>query len=119
MRKVLLSFGSIIALTACAPPVPVIGHMQSTGEQFVGQADPMAATISGKIVPGSISCSGKYNPFVVWNEWTPWTTEGTISCSDGRSGTWIATGTNMAGKGAGTLGGKPFSIELGTVGMFN
>jgi hypothetical protein len=106
-------------LAGCSPPVPIAAKIESTKEEFIGSADPMTGKISGVVYPSGATCSGLYKTHLVWDANSTYNLNGSISCSDGRAGTWNATGSNNIGRGVGTLGGKLMKISFGNIGIIN
>ena len=100
-----------IALTACSATIPAT--MKIEGNQI------LRGSASGKVGKNAVmsvenlkglSCSGKL--FVPLTETT---TEGTIECSDGRIGNFLANGKGDSWTGEGRLNdGTKFFVLLGT-----
>ncbi|MDB9817285.1 hypothetical protein OAB75_00790 [Amylibacter sp.] len=106
-------------VSGCSAPIPVVGKINDTEEEFIGSANPTKGLVTGKIYPSGISCVAPYKTHLVWDANSTYTLDGTIKCDDGRSGKWTATGSNNIGRGIGTLGGKKMSISFGNIGIIN
>lgn len=119
MKRIVTVSAIVATLSACAPPVPVVGKIEATEEEFVGSANPNKGEVTGTIYPSGITCVAPYKTFLVWDAASTYTLNGSIKCSDGRVGTWSATGSNSIGRGMGTLGGKKMSISFGNIGILN
>ena len=120
MKKRII-FGAIAAglVAGCTPPVPVVGKLEATNEEFIGSADPMKGEVTGTIYPTGVTCIAPYQTHMVMDANSTYTLNGVLECSDGRRGTWTATGSNNIGRGIGTLGGQKISISFGRIGIIN
>ena len=120
MRKY-FALGLISAglLTGCTPPVPIIATLEGTNEEFVGSANPNRGEITGTVYPSGATCFGKYKTHIAWSANSTYNLNGSIECSDGRTGTWTATGSNNIGRGVGVLDGKKMRISFGNIGIIN
>ena len=114
---VLCALSTFIA--GCTPPIPVVGKLEATNEEFIGSADPMRGVVTGMIYPTNVSCTAPYQTHFVWDANSTYTLNGTLECSDGRTGNWTATGSNNIGRGVGTLAGERISISFGNIGIIN
>ncbi len=117
--RAFLGFLAIGMIAGCAPPIPVIGKIDATSEEFVGSANAAKGEVTGVIYPANVSCVAPYKTHLVWDDNSTYTLNGTISCADGRTGSWTATGSNNIGRGVGTLGGQKMSISFGNLGIIN
>jgi hypothetical protein len=79
----------------------------------------MEGEITGTIYPSGVTCLGKYKTHVVWDANSTYNLKGEIECSDGRKGTWTATGSNNIGRGVGVLDGQKMRISFGSIGIIN
>ena len=119
MRRLITFCAASIVLTGCSPPIPVVGKLEATNEEFIGSANPMKGEVTGTIYPTNVTCRAPYKTHFVWDASSTYTLNGTLACSDGRTGTWTATGSNNIGRGVGTLGGQKISISFGNIGIIN
>ena len=120
MRKLLvLGFVSVGFLAGCTPPVPIVATLDGSNEEFVGSANPYKGEITGTVYPSGATCFGEYETFFTWDANSTYNLNGDIKCSDGRTGTWTATGSNNIGRGVGVLDGKKMRISFGNVGIIN
>ena len=120
MRKaVVAGIVGVGLLAGCTPPVPIVATIDATDEEFIGSANPMAGEITGTVYPSGVTCSGEYETFMAWDSSSTYSLNGAIECSDGRKGTWSATGSNNIGRGVGVLDGKRMRISFGSIGIIN
>jgi hypothetical protein len=119
--KTTIAYISVVVslLSGCAAPIPVVGKLEVTGEEFIGSANPLKGEVTGMIYPSNVSCIAPYQTHMVWDANSTYTLNGTLECSDGRTGSWSATGSNNIGRGIGTLGGQKISISFGNIGIIN
>jgi len=103
-----------VVLPGCATSYPVFAKIDGTGERFIGQADSSLDGSSFSVVTANgVQCTGTYNTKIAWTPRQPTTSTGDINCSDGRVGTWTATGTTKGGQGIGLIDGEEFTIYFG------
>ena len=119
MKKISITFASLVILSACTPPIPVVGKLEATGEEFIGSANAAKGEVTGVIYPTNVNCIAPYKTHLVWDANSTYTLNGTLECSDGRTGTWTASGSNNIGRGIGTLDGQKISISFGNMGIIN
>jgi hypothetical protein len=112
----MLKYMSVIVLsfmvTGCSVQVPVVSVNKVTGEKFVGTA------ISG---PGTIEmvnhkgtrCTGTFNSQIVMTRESGFSRDGSVTCSDGRRGTFTVAGTASGGQGVGNLSGAQIDVYYG------
>jgi len=119
MKKISITCASLLILAACTPPIPVVGKLEATGEEFIGSANAAKGEVTGVIYPTNVNCIAPYKTHLVWDANSTYTLNGTLECSDGRTGTWTASGSNNIGRGIGTLDGQKISISFGNMGIIN
>ncbi|WP_435229406.1 hypothetical protein ACMAZE_11975 [Pseudopelagicola sp. nBUS_20] len=115
---ILIAIG-LFALSGCSSEIPVVGKIEKTEEEFIGSANALKGEITGIIYPSGATCMAPYKTHLVYDSNSTYSLNGTIKCSDGRTGTWSAAGSNSIGRGIGTLGGEKMSISFGNVGIIN
>ncbi|WP_428249221.1 hypothetical protein [Ferrovibrio sp.] len=100
---------SVFVLAGCSTAVPVSGSARNSDETFKGNAFP-GIERSGKINVTSsrgATCEGSY-VYINLREG-----EGTLNCSDGRSGKLVFVADGLKGIGNGTLADQPVSFTIG------
>lgn len=105
----LLAIGSAAALTGCTLTLPMSGVVASSSESFVGHATGHmdgAGELQLTMNTGA-TCTGR---FVYINGRQG---SGTLTCSDGRAGSFDFVSTGNRGTGSGALAGKPFTFTFG------
>ncbi|MGE0252440.1 MAG: hypothetical protein AB7G80_06805 [Dongiaceae bacterium] len=110
----------IVAVTAvlvgCSTTFPVTGSISRTGEKFIGTATSVLAGKSSieMTTENGIKCSGEYEAPIVWSMTEGASFNGTVSCDDGRKGTFHGTGTSVNGQGFGKMtNGDKFQFVYG------
>lgn len=101
-------------LSACATTYPVVAVNDQTGERFYGTATSTPGTSRFQISSAAgVTCDGTYKATVVSDYTTGTSTQGRMSCSDGRQGQWVTAGTARGGQGEGQLGGDKLKLYYG------
>ena len=101
---------------ACATGYPVYMRVESSGEEFIGQADSTVfrkSTVRLTNAQG-LTCTGEYQAVATFSAASAVTTTGTIVCPDGRVGTWVVTGDGGGGQGVGNLNGEKIRAYFGS-----
>lgn len=63
-----------------------------------------------------VVCKGKYTTKMTWSKAQGATVNGKMTCSDGRSGSWVATGDAYGGQGAGLMDdGEKVDVYFGNM----
>jgi hypothetical protein len=105
--KLVLSSIALGLLVGCATTYPVVAVVERTGERFFGEASSIGTGSSFTLASADgITCTGSYDSGVVFDYTTGSSSRGNIICSDGRTGTWVTTGTAVGGQGAGVASVK-------------
>lgn len=114
MLTILLA-GSLL-VSGCSKTFPVTGVIERTGENFVGTATSVLGGTSHieMTTEDGIKCSGEYVAPVVWSNTQGASFNGSVSCDDGRKGTFHGTGTTVNGQGFGKMtNGDKFKFTYG------
>ena len=116
LRSLVFAGSAAVVLAGCATSYPVYVRVEPTGEEFIGQAD---STMLGKSTvrltnSSGLSCTGEYQAEMVMSGSSVVTTKGTITCPDGRVGTWVVTGDGSGGQGVGNLQGEKVRVYFGS-----
>ncbi len=111
-----LIFGLVVATTGCSTVYPVYLRVEPSGEEFVGKATSSMGTSGFTVNNGrGTECSGVYKAPLALTPRSVNTTEGDIRCDDGRTGTWVVTGTTQGGQGVGDIEGEKLKVYFGDV----
>jgi hypothetical protein len=104
-----------ITLSACSVTYPVVGVADRTGERFFGTATSAMSGASNFEMTNArgVVCSGTYIAPVVPDYATGASIRSNFTCSDGRSGNFVTTGTAVGGQGQGYIEGQPFTVFYG------
>jgi hypothetical protein len=106
---------SLVTLTSCSITYPAVGSVTKTGEKFSGTAK--SSMSSGKLqmtTSAGVTCNGAYLPPKVSSIQQIVSMSGNVVCSDGRIGSWNASGSLQDGfKGVGNVGGEAFNFYAG------
>ena len=114
--EILLALIMPLALCACSKTFPVSGHIQRSGEKFVGTATSVMAGKSSIMMTTDegVKCSGEYDAPVVMGPTDGATGDGSFNCDDGRSGFFTFTGDTISGEGLGKMNnGDKFDFSYG------
>lgn len=105
----LLLAGCLLVAAGCAKTVPVHGYLSSDLAVFSGKATG-SSDERGELEltgPDGLSCKG---PFTYV---TPRHAEGTLTCSDGRTGQFSFVSNGDTGTGTGMIGNEQMRLTLG------
>ena len=93
---------------------PVVAVVERSGERFYGTATSTLGESSFTLSNAAgVECIGTYKAAVVLDYSTGSTSRGRMTCSDGRKGTWVATGTAVGGQGEGLIGNQKVRVYYG------
>ena len=113
--KLTLAAVSLATLASCSITYPAVGTVTRTGEVFSGTAK--SSMNSGKLqmtTNTGVTCNGAYLPPTVSSMRQIASMSGNVVCSDGRVGSWNATGSIQDGfKGVGNIGGEAINFYAG------
>ena len=113
--KLTLAAVSLATLASCSITYPAVGTVTRTGEVFSGTAK--SSMNSGKLqmtTNTGVTCNGAYLPPTVSSMRQVASMSGNVVCSDGRVGSWNATGSLQDGfKGVGNVGGEAINFYAG------
>ena len=114
-KKLTILMVLVYGLTGCSITYPAVGSVEGTGENFSGTA--VTSSFSGELSMSTdkgVTCSGSYTPPQVASFSQIVSFSGNLICSDGRIGSWTATGNIADGfKGIGKVDGRKFSFYGG------
>ena len=118
--KMFCALAVLSMVSGCGTTYPVVAISKETGEKFFGTATSVAGGTSRVELQNAkgVKCSGTYKASIVFDYTTGGSTSGTFTCSDGRSGRYVTTGTAIGGQGQGTVDGKPVAIYYGQFASF-
>ena len=110
----IIGLAGLTFMVGCATTYPVVTVSKATGERFYGKAISSigVSTFELKSATG-VTCTGTYEATVVLDYSTGSTTDGKMTCSDGRTGTWVTSGTAVGGQGEGQIGNDIVRIYYG------
>lgn len=113
VREILVA-SSLSVLAACSTTYPVVAINDRTSERYFGTATstPSVSTFELTNADGT-TCTGTYKATVVFSATTGASTQGKMTCSDGKSGTWVTTGTANGGQGVGKIGDDSIKVYYG------
>ena len=111
MSRYVLVFSAlcVFVLAGCSTAVPVTGSAQNSDETFKGDAFGGiggSGTINVTSSRGA-TCEGRYAYTSLRQG------EGTLNCSDGRTGKLVFVADGVKGVGNGTLADQPVSFTIG------
>lgn len=113
-----LAITSIVALSGCSTTYPLYVKNPESGEIFIGKATSQAAGKSSFTIenPDGVVCTRQYKAEIALTYQEGGSSAGTLTCSDGRKGTWIVSGlAGSGGQGVGKLDGKKVIIMYGSI----
>lgn len=114
LKLTLVAF-SLVALNACSLTYPAVGTVTKTGETFSGTAK--SSMSKGELfmtTSAGITCEGAYVPPKVSTAYDVVSMSGNVVCSDGRIGSWNASGSlNDGFRGVGKIDGETFNFYAG------
>jgi hypothetical protein len=114
LKLTLVAF-SLMTLSACSLTYPAVGTVTKTGETFSGTAK--SSMSKGELYMTTntgVTCEGVYLPPKVSTVYDIVSMSGNVVCSDGRIGSWNATGSlNDGFKGVGKIDGETFNFYAG------
>jgi hypothetical protein len=118
LKKLIMSpaIAIAIALVGCSTTYPLYVKNLESSEVFVGKATSQMFGQSDFSVsnPEGVVCTGKYKADLIVNAQEGTSSAGTLTCSDGRAGTWVVSGAGVSGgQGVGKLDGKRIVIMYG------
>mgnify|MGYP001156002899 CR=1 FL=1 len=101
-------------LAGCSTTYPVIAINERTNERYFGTATSAASESTFELSNASgTTCTGTYKATVVFDYTTGTSTRGKMNCSDGKSGTWVTSGTAYGGQGEGRIGKDKIKVYYG------
>ena len=112
------SFSLAILLAGCSTTYPLYIKDPKSDEIFIGTATSRAMGDSDFSITSAegVVCTGTYKATLIINAQEGTSNAGTLTCSDGRKGTWVVSGAGVSGgQGVGTLDGKRIVIMYGSI----
>jgi hypothetical protein len=109
MKTYSITAGALALLLGGCMTLPVTGRVQESSETFTGEATGYASGAGVLKIKSSegAECSGDF-VYVTRRQG-----EGTMSCTDGRSGPFRFVSTGTRGTGTGEIDGRPFIFSFG------
>lgn len=118
MKQQFLLIISLVSLAGCSTTYPLYMKNPESEEVFIGKATSLMSGQSSFRVsnPDGVVCTGQYKADVIVNAQEGTSNAGTLTCSDGRAGTWVVSGAGVSGgQGVGKLDGKRIIIMYGNM----
>lgn len=101
-------------LAGCGTTYPVVAINERTNERYFGTATSITSVSTFELSNASgNTCTGTYKATVVFDYATGTSTRGEMTCSDGKSGTWVTSGTAYGGQGEGRIGKDKIKVYYG------
>ena len=101
-------------LAGCSTTYPVVAINDRTNERYFGTATSTTSVSTFELANASgTTCTGTYKATVVFDYATGTSTRGEMTCSDGKSGTWVTSGTAYGGQGEGRIGNDKIKVYYG------
>jgi hypothetical protein len=114
MKFKFIAFCSLLVAAGCSVSYPVVAVSEKTGDRYFGTAVATTGTSTIQVSNASgVNCSGTYVAPIVFDATSGAAMGGKITCSDGRTGNWVASGTAVGGQGAGKFGNETVKLYYG------